>query len=104
MPTAGRKRSSSHWQGLRAWFRCRGELGTHWGLHCPSKVTEVDSLNPWVFTGLLFGAMTPYAFAAWAMESAVEAVNDMVKECMEQFPKIINGNRARLRGVYQYLD
>merc|ERR1712038_2036749 len=55
-----------------------------------AEVTEVDILNPWVFTGLLFGAMMPYAFAAMTMKSVGEAANDMVKECMEQFPKIMN--------------
>merc|ERR1719235_830117 len=54
-------------------------------------VNDVNILDPWVFTGLLFGAMMPYAFAAWTMKSVGEAANDMVKECMEQFPKIING-------------
>merc|ERR1719271_2133498 len=54
-------------------------------------VTHVDILNPWVFTGLLFGAMMPYAFAAWTMKSVGMAANDMVKECMEQFPNIMNG-------------
>merc|ERR1712176_1200474 len=50
---------------------------------------HVDILNPWVFTGLLFGAMMPYAFAAMTMKSVGEAANDMVKECMEQFPDIM---------------
>merc|ERR1719434_589673 len=54
-----------------------------------AEVQEVDILDPWVFTGLLFGAMMPYAFAAWTMKSVGEAANDMVKECMEQFPKIM---------------
>merc|ERR1711998_534430 len=54
-------------------------------------VSDVNILDPWVFTGLLFGAMMPYAFAAWTMKSVGMAANDMVKECMEQFPKIING-------------
>merc|ERR1719238_1424435 len=57
-------------------------------------VSDVNILDPWVFTGLLFGAMMPYAFAAWTMKSVGEAANDMVKECMEQFPKIINENAA----------
>merc|ERR1712087_380283 len=59
-----------------------------------AQVTEVDILNPWVFTGLLFGAMMPYAFAAWTMKSVGKAANDMVKECLEQFPKIMNENAA----------
>jgi len=54
-----------------------------------AKVETVDILDPWVFTGLLFGAMMPYAFAAWTMKSVGKAANDMVKECLEQFPKIM---------------
>merc|ERR1712217_522439 len=54
-----------------------------------AEVTTVDILNPWVFTGLLFGAMMPYAFAAWTMKSVGWAANEMVKECMQQFPKIM---------------
>lgn len=56
-----------------------------------AEVEKVDILNPWVFTGLLLGAMMPYAFAAWTMKSVGEAANDMVKECLQQFPKIMNG-------------
>merc|ERR1711881_654898 len=54
-------------------------------------VADVNILNPWVFTGLLFGAMMPYAFAAWTMKSVGMAANDMVKECLRQFPKIMDG-------------
>jgi len=56
-------------------------------------VDKVDILDPWVFTGLLFGAMMPYAFAAWTMKSVGKAANDMVKECLEQFPKIMGPER-----------
>merc|ERR1719247_1071579 len=56
-----------------------------------AEILDVDILNPWVFTGLLFGAMMPYAFAAWTMKSVGEAANDMVKECLRQFPKIMDG-------------
>jgi inorganic pyrophosphatase len=59
-----------------------------------AQVSSVDVLDPWVFTGLLFGAMMPYAFAAWTMKSVGKAANDMVKECHRQFPKIINENAA----------
>eukprot|EP00971_Amphidinium_carterae_P170188 3372124-Amphidinium_carterae.1 len=41
-----------------------------------AEVKDVDILNPWVFTGLLYGAMMPYAFAAWTMKSVGEAAND----------------------------
>merc|ERR1712241_1464901 len=57
-------------------------------------VAHVDILDPWVFTGLLFGAMMPYAFAAWTMKSVGKAADDMVQECLKQFPKIINENMA----------
>merc|ERR1712190_545712 len=56
-------------------------------------VSDVDILNPWVFTGLLFGAMMPYAFAAWTMKSVGTAANDMLKECLSQFPKIMGPER-----------
>merc|ERR1712050_656112 len=60
------------------------------GAYCVrADVQHVDILNPWVFTGLLFGAMMPYAFAAWTMKSVGMAANDMEKECLEQFPKIM---------------
>jgi len=56
-----------------------------------AEIDDVDILDPWVFTGLLFGAMMPYAFAAWTMKSVGEAANDMVKECLRQFPDIMSG-------------
>merc|ERR1719335_646415 len=31
----------------------------------------------------------PYAFAAWTMKSVGEAANDMLKECLAQFPGIM---------------
>merc|ERR1719327_2645103 len=54
-----------------------------------AQVDSVDVLNPWVFTGLLFGAMIPYAFAAMTMKSVGKAANEMYEECMTQFPKIM---------------
>merc|ERR1712159_225582 len=60
-----------------------------------ANVQGVDVLDPWVFTGLLFGAMMPYAFAAWTMKSVGKAANDMVKECLSQFPKIMGPERMK---------
>merc|ERR1719499_1794987 len=54
-----------------------------------AEVSDVDILDPWVFTGLLLGAMMPYAFAAWTMKSVGTAANDMLKECLSQFPRIM---------------
>jgi len=57
----------------------------------PNETPNVNILDPWVFTGLLFGAMMPYAFAAWTMKSVGKAANDMVVECNRQFPEIFKG-------------
>merc|ERR1719220_2155668 len=63
------------------------------GAYCVrAEVSTVDILNPWVFTGLLFGAMMPYAFAAWTMKSVGTAANDMVKEGLNQFPGSMDKN------------
>lgn len=60
-----------------------------------AEVKEVDILNEWVFTGLLFGAMMPYAFAAWTMQSVGEAADDMVKECNRQFNLMFEGRDVK---------
>merc|ERR1712157_205813 len=54
-----------------------------------AHVVKVDILDAWVFTGLLFGAMMPYAFAALTMKSVGVAANEMLVECLRQFPLII---------------
>ncbi|KAF8822803.1 V-type H(+)-translocating pyrophosphatase VP1 [Cardiosporidium cionae] len=56
-----------------------------------AQIVNVNILDPWTFTGLLFGAMIPYAFSALTMKSVGIAANNMVKECLDQFPKIISG-------------
>lgn len=56
-----------------------------------AEITTVNILDPWTFTGLLVGAMLPYAFSAMTMKSVGIAANDMVEECMAQFPHIIEG-------------
>lgn len=62
------------------------------GAYCVrAEVNTVDILDPWCFSGLLYGAMMPYAFSAMTMKSVGEAANDMVNECMAQFPKILSG-------------
>merc|ERR1711963_297421 len=46
-----------------------------------ADIKTVDALDSWTFTGLLVGAMIPYAFSALTMTSVANAANDMVKEC-----------------------
>jgi len=55
-----------------------------------AHVQTVDALNPWTFTGLLLGAMIPYAFAALTMRSVAFAATDMVEECRRQFKLILH--------------
>jgi len=63
------------------------------GAYCVrANVTKVDALDPWTFTGLLIGAMIPYAFAALTMRSVAYAATDMVEECRRQFEGILRGN------------
>jgi len=58
------------------------------------KFAGVDILNPWPFSGLLFGAMLPYWFSAMTMKSVGAAALAMVNEVREQFrnnPGILQG-------------
>jgi inorganic pyrophosphatase len=65
------------------------------GAYCTrADVQEVDILDPWVFTGLLLGAMMPYAFAAWTMKSVGDAAQALFDECMRQFPHIMSTNKT----------
>jgi inorganic pyrophosphatase len=55
-----------------------------------AEIQVVDVLDPWTFTGLLLGAMLPYAFSAMTMRSVGDAATDMVEECRLQFKAIMN--------------
>jgi len=55
-----------------------------------ANVSTVDALDPWTFTGMLLGAMIPYAFAALTMRSVAFAATDMVEECRRQFKLILH--------------
>jgi len=55
-------------------------------------IKNVDVLDPWTFTGLLLGAMIPFAFSAMTMKSVGFAAQDMVEECRLQFKEILQGN------------
>ena len=39
--------------------------------------------------------MMPYAFAAMTMKSVGKVANDVVKECLEQFPKIMSPEKMK---------
>merc|ERR1719330_2247144 len=80
-------------KGLAIGFAALVSLALFGAYTVRADVKNVDILNPWVFTGLLFGAMMPYAFAAWTMKSVGTAANDLYMECMSQFPKIMGPER-----------
>eukprot|EP00931_Biecheleriopsis_adriatica_P094787 TRINITY_DN683_c0_g1_i8.p1 TRINITY_DN683_c0_g1~~TRINITY_DN683_c0_g1_i8.p1 ORF type:complete len:709 (+),score=200.98 TRINITY_DN683_c0_g1_i8:49-2175(+) len=52
-------------------------------------IETVDVLDPWTFTGLMLGAMIPFAFSAMTMTSVGYAAQDMVEECRVQFKAIL---------------
>jgi len=60
-----------------------------------ANIEVVDVLNPWTFTGLLLGAMLPYAFSAMTMRSVGDAASDMVEECRVQFKAIMGPEQAK---------
>ena len=50
-----------------------------------TKLTTVNILSPLMFSGLVIGAMLPYAFTAMTMKSVGLAANSMIKEISRQF-------------------
>merc|ERR1712232_324291 len=55
-----------------------------------ANIRTVDALDAWTFTGLLIGAMIPYAFGAMTMRSVAFAATAMVEECRIQFKAILH--------------
>lgn len=52
------------------------------------SLKNIELLDPWVFGGLLFGAMLPFIFSAMTMKSVGKAALDMVVEVRRQFKEI----------------
>lgn len=52
-----------------------------------------------MFTGLILGAMLPYAFAACTMRSVSDAADAMYRECEDQIPKILAVKKMKETGV-----
>jgi inorganic pyrophosphatase len=59
----------------------RNKTGNH-------VLQTVNILEPWVFAGLLVGAMLPYWFSAMTMKSVGQAAYSMVEEVRQQFRTI----------------
>ncbi|MEM7180226.1 MAG: V-type H(+)-translocating pyrophosphatase [Spirochaetota bacterium] len=49
------------------------------------SLKSIELLDPFVFGGLLFGAMLPFIFSALTMKSVGDAAKDMVEEVRKQF-------------------
>lgn len=54
-----------------------------------ANIQPFDASDRWYFTGLMLGAMLPYAFSAITMKAVGRAADEMVAECRRQFPRII---------------
>ncbi|WCL49488.1 sodium-translocating pyrophosphatase [Leptospira sp. GIMC2001] len=52
------------------------------------SLRNIELLDPFVFGGLLFGAMLPFVFSAMTMKSVGKAALDMVVEVRRQFKEI----------------
>jgi len=50
-----------------------------------TEIPAVNILQPLEFSGLLVGAMIPYAFSALTMKAVGDAANEMIQEISEQF-------------------
>lgn len=53
-----------------------------------AELTSLDILNPMIMLGLLFGAMVPFLFCAFAMRAVGTAAFDMIEEVRRQFHEI----------------
>jgi K(+)-stimulated pyrophosphate-energized sodium pump len=53
-----------------------------------ANLTSLDILNPMIMMGLLFGAMIPFLFCAFAMRAVGQTAFDMIAEVRRQFREI----------------
>ena len=51
-------------------------------------IDSIDVSDPWVMSGLLFGAMLPFLFSSFAMDAVGAAAFDMIEEVRRQFREI----------------
>lgn len=50
-----------------------------------AKLNKIDFLDPWVIAGAFIGAMLPFMFSAFTMNSVGKAANKMIGEVRRQF-------------------
>jgi len=56
--------------------------------------TSPNILSPFTFSGLLFGAMLPYAFCAIVMTSINSVAEKVIADIKEKIPKIKESQKA----------
>ncbi|MDF2881602.1 MAG: sodium-translocating pyrophosphatase [Clostridiaceae bacterium] len=66
-----------------------------------ANITNLDVLNPMIMMGLLFGAMIPFLFCAFAMRAVGQAAFDMIAEVRRQFREIPGLLQGKAKADYK---
>ena len=65
------------------------------------KLSSIDILKPTTVVGLLIGAMLPFLFSAFTMESVSKAAGDMVEEVVRQMKEIVGLKEGKAKADYK---
>ena len=65
------------------------------------KLSTIDILKPTTVVGLLIGAMLPFLFSAFTMESVSKAAGDMVEEVVRQMKEIVGLKEGNAKADYK---
>ena len=65
------------------------------------KLSVIDILKPTTVVGLLIGAMLPFLFSAFTMESVSKAAGDMVEEVVRQMKEIVGLKEGKAKADYK---
>lgn len=65
------------------------------------NLSAIDILKPTTVVGLLIGAMLPFLFSAFTMESVSKAAGDMVEEVVRQMNEIVGLKEGKAKADYK---
>ena len=65
------------------------------------NLSAIDILKPTTVVGLLIGAMLPFLFSAFTMESVSKAAGDMVEEVVRQMKEIVGLKEGKAKADYK---
>ena len=65
------------------------------------NLSAIDILKPTTVVGLLIGAMLPFLFSAFTMESVSKAAGDMVTEVVRQMKEIVGLKEGKAKADYK---